>query len=351
MRCLAILICFFTIAINALAQHSVVDSVRQALTKTTNDSVRFRLLVQAGEFYAFINSDSSIMYTRKAIALAENKNNVLWKAYTNLPIAFYFFVTGDIASALEATFKNINDYPKYQDAHLYLNSVTFVGILYINNGNYKEAMNYAFKSLQLYDTTHLRNNLNNIHINTSKESFAIEDYMILAMAYLHFNKLDSALFYGQRAYDMNIKYNLKNNYPMYRLALVYTKIGNTNKALSLFRGAVSLAYAQNRIKDVIDNYNGMAEVFKTMGQTDSVIYYAYKVVELSEISSYKRGAFEASQLLSEMYEKEGNRDSAIRYYKYMIAAKDTLFNQEKQQQIQSIAFNQEFKEQENRVRL
>ena len=135
MRCLAILICFFTIAINALAQHRAVDSVRQALTKTTDDSVRFRLLVQAGEFYAFINSDSSIMYTRKAIALAENKNNALWKAYTNLPIAFYFFVTGDIASALEATFKNINDYPKYQDAHLYLNSVTFIGILYINNGN------------------------------------------------------------------------------------------------------------------------------------------------------------------------------------------------------------------------
>jgi hypothetical protein len=48
------------------------------------------------------------MYTKKAVALAENNNNALWKAYTNMPVAFYFFVTGDIGSALKATFKNIN---------------------------------------------------------------------------------------------------------------------------------------------------------------------------------------------------------------------------------------------------
>jgi hypothetical protein len=72
MRCLAILLCFITIAINSLAQHRVVDSIKQALTITNDDSVRFRLLIQAGEYYAFINSDSSMMYTRKAIDLAEN---------------------------------------------------------------------------------------------------------------------------------------------------------------------------------------------------------------------------------------------------------------------------------------
>jgi hypothetical protein len=128
-------------------------------------------------------------------------------------------------------------------------------------------------------------------------------------------------------------------------------MNNTSMALSLFRKAASLAYSQNVIKDVIDSYNGMSEVFKTTKQADSIVYYAYKVMELSKASNYKRGALEASRLLSEMYEKEGNTDSAFRYYKYMMATKDTLFNQEKLQQIQSITFKEELKEQENRRKI
>ncbi len=332
MRYLFTLICFTIIATASLAQRRVVDSVRQALNGTTNDSVRFRLLIQAGEFYAFINSDSSIMYTKEAIDLAENKKDVLWQAYTNIPLAYYFFVSGDIASALEASFKNINDYSKYQDADLYALSNTFIGILYMNNGNYNEALNYAKTSLQFCDTMQIRNSLSDVHVSSKKESMIIEDYMVLAMVYLHFNKMDSALVYGQKAYDMDIKYHLNNNYPLYRLAVVYSKMNNTRMALSLFRRAASLAYSQNVIKDVIDSYNGMAEVFKTTMQADSVVYYAYKVMELSKASKYKRGALDASRLLSEMYEKEGNTDSAFRYYKYMMATKDTLFNQEKLQQ-------------------
>ncbi len=351
MKYLAILICFTIVTSNSLAQYRVFDSVRQALTKTTDDSVRLRLLIQAGEFYAFINTDSSAMYTKKAIALAMNKKSALWEAYTNLPVALVFFVTGDIASALEATFKNINNYATYQDAQLYTYSTTFVGILYMNNGNYTEAMSYANKSLQLCDTVRPRNNLNNVHIISTVQSLMIEDYMVLAMAYLHFNKLDSALLYGKKAYDMDINYHLNNNYPLYRLALVYARIGYTHIALSLFKRAISLAYKQNLLKDIIDSYNGMSEVFKTIGQTDSAIYYAYKVMELSKVSNYKRGALDASQMIANMYEKQGNTDSAFHYYKFMMAAKDTLFNQEKVQQVQGIAFKEELREQENRRKI
>ncbi len=315
MRLLTISICLFIFAIKTLAQQPAVDSIQQALTRTTNDSIRFRLLLQAGELYAFINTDSSIIYTKKVIALADTKKKASWKAHTNVPVSFYFFVTGDIASALEAAFKIINGYQEHQDAHLYTLATTFVGILYMNNGNYKEAMSYAAKSLQLCDTMRMRNNLYSAHILASKEGLIIEDYMVLTMAYLHFNKPDSALFYGRKAYDLDIAHQLNNNYPLYRLGLVYSKAGNTEMALSFFRRAIPMAYSQNIIKDVIDNYNGIAEVFKNTGQTDSTIFYASKVMELSKVSNYKRGALEASLLLSEMYEKQGNNSTAFYYYK------------------------------------
>jgi signal transduction histidine kinase len=351
MRCFATFICFITIAINALAQERVIDSVMQALTRSNDDGVRFRLLVRAGEYYAFNNTDSCIFYTKEAMTLAENRKNELWKAHANIPLSYYFFVSGDIASALETAFKNLHNYPRYRDASVYAGSTTFIGILYLNNGNYKEAISYAAKSLKLCNEMELVNDVNSIHINSTKEALMIEDYMVLSTAKLHFNKIDSALFYAQKAYDLDMKHQLNNNYPLYRLALVYSKAGNTEMALSLFRRAVSRAYSQDLLKDVLDNYNGMAEAFKITRQTDSAIFYASKAMQSSKMANYKKGALEASLLLSEIYEQHGKKEDAFRYYKYAMSVKDSLFNQQKVQQVQNIAFKEELKEREFRQKI
>jgi signal transduction histidine kinase len=351
MQCFSFLLCCLLIAATSTAQQRFVDSLQAALVNTRDDSVRFGLLVQAGERYAFINPDSSLHYTKEAIALAEKTKSLLWKAHTNIPISFYFFVTGDMASALEAAFKNVNDYPLHQDVYLYAGPTTFIGILYMNNGNYTEAMQYATKSLQICDTMKWRGSLNAFHLAKSKEDLMMEDYMVLAMSYLHFNKFDSALVYGRKAYDLNIRLRLNNNYPFYRLALVYAKIGQYDRALSLFRRAIPLAVSQNFVKDAIDSYNGMANVFRNIGQVDSAIFYASKVMTLSGTSDYKMGTLEASLSLSALYEKQGKNEDAFRYYKLAMAAKDSLFNQQKIQQVQAIAFKEELKARELRQKI
>jgi signal transduction histidine kinase len=344
-------ILLFLIVVNAAAQQHVIDSFKQNLAVATDDSVRFRMLLRIGELYAFNNADSSLTYIKMAIALAENERNNLWKAHTNVPVSYYFFVVGDIASALEVAFTLANDYENHQDAQLTTAMTTFIGILYLNSGNYKEAKNYAFKSIRMLDTVRMRNTLNSAHINSSREGLLIEDYMVLAMANLHFNKMDSALWYGRKACSLNVEKNLNNNYPLYRLGLIHAKIGNTDSALNYFKRAIPLAYKANLIKDVIDNYNGMADLFSQTSQRDSAVLYAYKVMNLSEQSNYRRGALEASLLLSRLYEKQGRNDSAFHYYKYAMATKDSLFNQGKIQQIQSFAFKEELKDSEIRQKV
>src|SRR3712207_5028687 len=83
-----------------LLQAQKFDSLKHALRQTENDTLQFNLLIKIGELYTFNNADSSILYIKKATALANNKNSSLWKAHTNIVISFYFFVIGDFASAL-----------------------------------------------------------------------------------------------------------------------------------------------------------------------------------------------------------------------------------------------------------
>ena len=49
-------------------------------------------------------------------------------------------------------------------------------------------------------------------------------------------------------------------------------------------------------------------------------------------------------MLSEVYENRQMSDSAFHYYKYAMAARDSLFNQEKIQQVQTITFKEELRD-------
>src|SRR5688500_3985098 len=93
-----------------------IDTLKQALSQSRTDSSRFKLLTQLTETYVFNNADSSLLYIRMAIGLAEKNRNPLWKAYTNATVSVYFLVTGDFASALDFAFRNINEFEKYKDA-------------------------------------------------------------------------------------------------------------------------------------------------------------------------------------------------------------------------------------------
>ncbi len=329
-------------------QAQKIDSLKYALRQTENDTVQFNLLIKIGELYTFNNADSSILYIKKATALANNKNNALWEAHTNLVISLYFFVIGDFASALNFSFKNINNYDQYQNALLLSYSTTFTGIIYSISGNNKEAINFAFRSIKLRESIPESDPSIRMHFSTTKNQLLVQDFMTLATAYLNLNNIDSALIYGKKAYEVNINNNINYNYPLYRLALIHTKMGNMAVAINLLRRAVSMAIKENIMKDVIDNYIGMSELFRNTRQSDSSIFYAKKVLALNNETNYKKSALDASLLLSSEYEKMGMNDSAFHYYKYAIATKDSLFNQEKIQQIQSFAFKEELREQELR---
>lgn len=55
---------------------------------------------------------------------------------------------------------------------------------------------------------------------------------------------------------------------------------------------------------------------------------------------------DAGKLLSQLFESTGQLDSAFRYHKIAVAAKDSVFSEEKVRQVQILRFNEQLRQQE-----
>jgi hypothetical protein len=87
----------------------------------------------------------------------------------------------------------------------------------------------------------------------------------------------------------------------------------------------------------------MAELFKRTGHPDSVAVYIKKSYETALKVSHKSAMFEAATLLAAFFEKS-NSDSSMKYSKLSIALKDSLFDQEKVKQLQSLTINEQLRQ-------
>jgi two-component system NtrC family sensor kinase len=333
------------------AQQNVLDSLKRALNKTSDDSTTFTLLIQIGELYTFNNASTSIYYINKAATLADRSQNSLWKAHVNYSFSQYYYVLNDYAASLNYVLNSINGLKEHQDSFLRALGTLMLASLYDENGFMNEAKVYVSQTLALLAGTHTLSKLDSAHFFNSKVKTVVFCNLEFSYIYQTLKNIDSALAYAEQANKINIEKQINWNYPIYHLASIYQQAGHIDTALTLFRRALSIAIKENILKDVVDNYNGIAGQLLKKNQSDSAIFYGYKAYVLQKDINYKQGALKAALLLSEAYAKKGPKDSIIKYTQMSNALKDTLFNQEKVRQVQRIAFKEKLNQQELRQNL
>jgi len=332
---------------HVVAQYDKLDSLKQIFHSSRNDSIRFALSLQIGEGYLYRNNDSGLVYIQKGTALAYQRGSALWQAHARAAMMGYFFATNDFVGSLNLSLQNINDFSRHHDGYLLAYSMMFMGAIYVGNGYAEKAKADLQNAIAILDTLHYVDSLHSIHYFNSKETLLAAAYMNQGSSYSSLQKMDSALWSAQRAYEEDMKAQARWNYPVHALAATYQIMGQTDTALALFKIAASMAMKELILKDVVDSYNSIAALYKERSETDSAVAYARKSIALEKQINY-RGALDAALLLSEVYEKRHRDDSALYYYKYAMGTKDSALSFAKVQQIQSIAFKEEIKEREQR---
>ena len=323
------------IAFSSHAQNNKADSLKRLLRSEIADTTRVKLLGNLAYLYFNTSPDTSLILTQQGLALARQIGFVKGEAYCLYCLGSIFWVTGDYPKSLEYHLQALK---KYESIHnqsgiglAYLN----IGIVYGTMGDQQMAIIYYKKSKTLAESMQ----------DPTRMNYVLLD---LGDTYENINQLDSARIYTNQAYEMAIRLNIAE--------IRYTALNNLGNIYSrMQQGEIAMGYYHQslpmeiELKDFIvlcETTLGMATLFKNSGQADSSLYYARLSFATANAGGFTKQKLNASIFLSTCFKDLNRIDSAYYYQGITIAAKDSLFSQEKTRAVQNLSFMEKIRQQE-----
>ncbi|WP_210490154.1 tetratricopeptide repeat protein [Rufibacter aurantiacus] len=312
--------------IAAYSQPNIQDSLFQVLKTQKQDTARVKnLLWLAGDLFVS-KPDTSILLSIEALALSKRIDFSEGVIESLGLIGVSYTVAGNYPKALDYHLKRLKLVEKSRDTFAIASSYNLLGALYREQGNYQEAINYLYKGKALQNRFDILTNI--------------------CDTYIHLNMADSARLYGQQALTM--AYQSKNDRSMgwilFEMAFVHLLAEEYPLALANFRMSIPLSRNVNDYVALCKQYRGMAEVFEKTGQIDSSFQYARDALSIAQQSSMLNEVIKSSSFLSTLYRKRHNPDSALAYMDIAKAANDSLFNQQRESQVQSLTFDEKIRQ-------
>ena len=304
------------------------DSLKTVILTAGEDIQKVNLINKYASDITWVFPDTSVKYSMQSLELSKRLNyrQGEWASLKNL--GFAFTNIGNYTSSLDYLYQSLDLANNLHDTTDILWSYVGLAICYRELGDFPKSENSVYKA---------RNVLNP---NDSSWWQAGFDDLVSGI-FEQDNKLDSALFYANRAYPKR-----KNNgYLLFQLGNIHSKLGHNAQAFQYYKGAILLEAKDNALKDIVDTYNGIALLYWKEKKSDSAIYYAKLALIPQSGITFPIGVFRASGLLAEIYESQKKMDSTLKYLKLNISLKDSLFNQQKIRQAQDFAFNEQLHQQ------
>src|SRR5579862_145072 len=316
------------------------DSLRRQLQEAKPDTDKLKATGDLAQYYGVIRFDSSIYYANQTLDLAEKSRYPygLFLAYRSIFAATNSI--GDYPKALEWALKELKVAEQLKDRRLASMAWSQFGLELVSRevNNDRDAIMHFNEAVRLQMES--GEPLANIH----------DAFSQMAIVYLKKHQLDSALMYAQKAYELSSRSNTINKiYGSLEFAIlgnIEQEMGNDQLAEKNYRLGIDHAKKYNVLYlEARLDYN-LAGFFNKMNKPDSCIIYALTSLQLCQQFNYGDYAFAASKILMQLYESEHKPDSAFKYIKLMLAAKDTIFNQQKARQIQLLVFDEKQRQQE-----
>lgn len=325
----------FTTFIHLNAQTRLIvntDSLRRLLSTELSDTNRIWILNNLARNIR--NIDSIPMLAEQALTLSKKIGFTKGEAEAYNNFAVWFNQNGNYPKALENYLRSIKISESINYKPGLVRSFNSISTVYLYLQDYTTSINYARKARKL-----------SIELN-DRVIHAVSSAW-LSKSFLEIHRLDSALKYGQESYEVATQ--TRASFPLYtataRLGEIHAKQGNTQLALEYSR--LSLAYSKKdgRAFRIADAHLQLAETFKTIGTQDSCRWHAQQAFTLAQSGNLNASLMSSSLMLSELSEGKNDNES-LRFHKIALAAKDSLFSQDKNMQVELLNLNESLRQQE-----
>lgn len=317
------------------AQINVRDSLKQLLQKEKTDTGRVLRLADLSFEYQESKPDTAMALALEAYSLAIRIGFAKGEAESLNRIGNTYYNFGNYLKAMEVFLQALKINEKIKNLDGIHRNYNNIGNIYNDQEDYRQALAYYYKSKSLTEE------LNNWKMN----SIVCAN---LSYTYYKLKIFDSAMFYTQQSYDM--AYQL--NYPriigvsLNEKGRIHFELRQNTLALEFHR--LSIPYskeAKNNLR-LSQTFLDIAKVFEKIMQNDSVLFYARQSLVLAREMGFILNVRDAGRFLTAYYRKLNKPDSAFFYLDITKAANDSLFNQQKSHQMQTLAFDEKIRQQE-----
>jgi signal transduction histidine kinase len=317
-----------------------IDSVKQALSHPIGYSDRFELLRTITRYYLEVNYDSSLFYGKQVYELSSGQSPKAQAIALDL-MGGVMWRRANAAIALELYFKAQAIAESLKDTALLSTVLYDIGNAYNSQSDIEKAIHYYTRSLQLVPP---------LGHFIGSDYTRVRALMNLGEQYLFSNKLDSAQYYVQKAY--NIQVSLQEDRKKYLsttshlLGIIQEKKGKISAALAMYGQGIKFGYSYSNLNAVSSSYLAMASLFQTMQVEDSAYLYGTRAFRVAQQVNNLFSVSKASRFLHDLFKRRGMLDSAYNYQSIVLGANDSLLNIEKLRQVQNISFNEQLRRQE-----
>jgi two-component system, NarL family, sensor histidine kinase UhpB len=313
-----------------------IDSLKRVLNQQKNDTNKVKLLYTLSFAYdAGSYADTALIYSQQALELAEKLNDEPGMFWSEITHGEALAILGNYPLALEYNLKALALAKKLNDPLKLCYGNGGMSSCYYNMGEYKASIKYMLEVIRIMDSTGVSNDKSWMWAQLSK-------------AFYEMGKPDSALLYAKKSYEM-----IRDSQYIYRKSLIAPILGNAYAANAIYDSAllyyqlgVPLSIQGHTQTHLIDNYYGIASVYKATGNPDSAIWYAENILNEKVIKSYPIAQLKAANMLSDIYQSKNRPDSALKYLNVSIAIKDSLFSRQKTIAVQNLIYKEQEKQKE-----
>jgi signal transduction histidine kinase len=335
MRRIACIFFLVLIGLFAQAQSRRIDSLSQLLQNRTEDTNRVNTQIALARALMYSNPDTTLLVAREALSLSKKLGYKKGEVNSLISTANVFNVSGNYPRALELFLEALKIANETADRILEQAVLTSLADTYFYSGDISRSISYSYKAIESNRKLGRLGNMYNGMMN-------------LGDTYEKIGRLDSALILTKATYDYILQNKAYNSFGicLANLGNIYRKMGKNDSAMYYYRASKS--YLREYLNDpgLSESSLGMADLFLKDGQKDSSVFYAKDAFAIASNIGYTEGILRSSTFLADYYRSVRNIDSAFAYQSITIAAKDSLFTQQKANEIQSLSFEETMRQQQ-----
>ena len=317
------------------AQSHIRDSLNKLLQQHPADTTRVLILGDLCLEYLESKPDSTLILAVEALALSHKLGYVKGEAVSLNRISNAYDAFGNYPKSMEYLLQALKINEKIHNEDGLQRNSNNIGIIYFQQGDYRQALEYYFRAKALAEKLNNKRSLSIIVGN-------------IGDAYYHMKVYDSARLYSQQGHDIAsaINYPRMIGACLYFLGNIHLATGQHRLAMEYYRMSVPNLVKAENFGRLSTAYSGMAKVFEKNNQLDSTYYYSRQALAIAHDRKFTKEVMEASSYLATFFKNRRNADSAFYYLEVARAANDSLFNQQRVKQLQSLSFDEKLRQQE-----